>query len=254
MIFGAPPIVTNGLLLNLDAGNSKSYPGSGTTWSDLSGNNNTGTLTNNTFSILGGGSVSFNGSTSVVGLGDNDLFSFTSGGGTDLPFSISGWFRLNAYGSGASAYSIFICKSQYSGTWTREWQLAHNNSNGISLGIFNPDISGTNYLVTAVGTPLQLTTWYFITATYSGSKTNAGMKIYINGIVQTTSNANSGTYTGMGNTVTTVELGRQTATGGIDNGYFNGNMSNVLIYRNKELTTSEIRQNYNALKSRFNLS
>jgi hypothetical protein len=48
MLAHSPSIVMNGLVLCLDAGNSKSYPGSGTTWTDLSGNGNTGTLRNPT--------------------------------------------------------------------------------------------------------------------------------------------------------------------------------------------------------------
>ena len=54
----SPKIITNGLVLSLDAANNKSYPRSGTTWSDLSGNNNTGTLTNGpTFSDSNGGVI-----------------------------------------------------------------------------------------------------------------------------------------------------------------------------------------------------
>lgn len=245
------PIVSNGLVLYLDAANTKSYPGTGTSWLDLSKTSNNGTLTNCTFNSSNIGNIVFNGSTSVVVLGDSDLFSFTSGGGVDLPFSISTWIRLGAYGTGAALYSGLIIKSQYSGGWVREWQLSHGNSTGISFSIFNPDTSGVNYLLVNMGTPLALNTWYFITVTYSGSKTNAGMKIYINGIIQPTSNANGGTYTGMGNTTTTVELGRQNTNGLTDNGNLNGNISNVLIYKNKELTASEVLQNYNATKYRF---
>ena len=58
-----PKIVTDGLVLCLDAGNNKSYPSSGTSWSDLSGNNNNGTLTNGpTFTGSFGGSIVFDGS------------------------------------------------------------------------------------------------------------------------------------------------------------------------------------------------
>jgi len=60
-------IVTNGLVLCLDAGNRKSYPGSGTTWTDLSGNGNTGTLFNTpTFSSANGGSLVFDGTNQYV--------------------------------------------------------------------------------------------------------------------------------------------------------------------------------------------
>ena len=61
------PVVTTGLQLYLDAGNASSYPGSGTTWTDLSGNNLTGTLTNGpTYSATNGGSIVFDGSNDYV--------------------------------------------------------------------------------------------------------------------------------------------------------------------------------------------
>ena len=247
------PIVTNGLVLYLDAANTKSYPGTGTSWLDLSKTSNNGTLTNCTFNSSNLGSISLNGSNSVVGLGDNDLFSFTSGGGVDLPFSICMWVRLNGYGTGGIGYSTLIIKSQFNGSiWAREWQFGHTNTNGLGFGIWSPDTSGLNYItIRQNSSPLLLNTWYFLTGTYSGSKTNAGLKIYINGVLQTTVNDNGGTYTGMGNTSTTVELGRQFIVGATDNGYLNGNISNVLIYKNKELSASEVLQNYNATKYRF---
>ena len=68
----SPRIVTDGLALCLDAGNTKSYSGSGTTWNDLSGNGNTGTLTNGpTYSSDNGGSIFFDGTNDYVSLVDN---------------------------------------------------------------------------------------------------------------------------------------------------------------------------------------
>jgi hypothetical protein len=62
-----PSIVSSGLTLCLDAGNTKSYPGSGSTWTDLSGRGNTGTLTNGpTYSSVSGGSIVFDGSNDYV--------------------------------------------------------------------------------------------------------------------------------------------------------------------------------------------
>ena len=59
---GGKPIVTDGLVLCLDAANPKSYPGSGTTWTDLSGNGNNGTLVNGVgYNSDNGGSLSFDG-------------------------------------------------------------------------------------------------------------------------------------------------------------------------------------------------
>jgi hypothetical protein len=65
--YRGPHIVTDGLILSLDAANNKSYPRSGTTWNDLSGNGNNGTLVNGpTFSSANGGSIVFDGTNDVV--------------------------------------------------------------------------------------------------------------------------------------------------------------------------------------------
>ena len=243
-VYTRPSIVTNGLVLNLDAANIKSYPGSGTTWSDLSGNKLNGTLTNNTYNTLGGGNISFNGTNSVVGLGDSDLFSFTSGGGVDLPFSICIWTKVVVDG-------MLLAKSQYNGSWIREWTLSVNSSGIVSALLFKSDSSA--YLLRSSISSITTNTWNYLSITYDGTKNSSGIKIYINGVLQSTSDGSSGIYNGMTNTSVTLEFGRQYNTGGANN-YLNGNISNVLIYRNKELTATEVLQNYNALKSRFNLS
>jgi hypothetical protein len=80
----SPSIVTSGLVLCLDAANPKSYPGSGTTWTDLSGNGNNGTLVNGpTYSSVNGGSIVFDGS--------NDYISTAYSIGTVSQQSISCW-------------------------------------------------------------------------------------------------------------------------------------------------------------------
>ena len=67
--------VTSGLILNLDASNANSYPGSGTTWYDLSGNNKNGTLTNGpTFSAANGGCIVFDGVNDYVAGGNLGTF------------------------------------------------------------------------------------------------------------------------------------------------------------------------------------
>jgi hypothetical protein len=72
------PIISNGLILYLDAGNAASYPGSGTTWTDVSGNINTGTLTNGpTYSSANGGSIVFDGSNDYVLANNTNLNSLS---------------------------------------------------------------------------------------------------------------------------------------------------------------------------------
>jgi len=87
MLAHSPRIITDGLVLCLDAGNPKSYPGSGTTWTDLSGNGNNGTLTNGpTYNSGNLGSLVFDGVNDYVNLGDLDL---------PAPFTLSIWFKGN---------------------------------------------------------------------------------------------------------------------------------------------------------------
>ena len=93
----SPRIITDGLVLCLDAGNTKSYPGSGTTWTDLSGNGNNGTLTNGpTYSSDNGGSIVFDGS--------NDYVQFTSTSVQTICF----WGRMDA---GIPSLAGLVCKT-----------------------------------------------------------------------------------------------------------------------------------------------
>ena len=82
-----PDINENGLVLFLDAANRLSYPGSGTAWSDLSGNSNTGTLTNGpTFSAGNMGSILFDGT--------NDWINLPTAGFGGTTFSIDFWIKF----------------------------------------------------------------------------------------------------------------------------------------------------------------
>ena len=97
----SPSVVTSGLVLALDAGNTKSYPGTGTTWTDLSGNSNTGTLISSpTFSSVNGGSLTFNGSTNYVDCGNATNLQLYTG-------TIAAWIKAS---SGNSSYRGIIVK------------------------------------------------------------------------------------------------------------------------------------------------
>jgi len=92
-----PKIVTSGLVLALDAGNTKSYPGSGTVWTDLSGNGNTGTLTNGpTFNSSNGGSIVFDGVDDFVNIPYNTYWN-TNVFGTATNFTLECWHKPNVF-------------------------------------------------------------------------------------------------------------------------------------------------------------
>ena len=100
--FHSPRIITNGLVLALDAANVKSYPGSGTVWKDLSGNNNNGTLVNGVGYNSGNlGYLAFDGTYDYVSI---NYPAFTSP--TEL--SIGGFFRKI---SGGSTYETVLHQS-----------------------------------------------------------------------------------------------------------------------------------------------
>ncbi len=89
-----PKTITNGLVLYLDAANKKSYPGSGTTWTDLSGNVYNGTLTNGpTFSAANMGSIVFDGTNDNIQLGNASTFLPTSA------ISLNCWAKTNVTGA-----------------------------------------------------------------------------------------------------------------------------------------------------------
>ena len=109
-VAAAPTIVTNGLILNLDASNTSSYPGTGTVWTDLSGQNNNGTLVNGVgYSSVNGGTLTFDGVNDYVNMGN--IFNFGTG---DFTYEVVVLYNnLTSNASGAT-----IGKDNYSGTNT----------------------------------------------------------------------------------------------------------------------------------------
>jgi hypothetical protein len=139
-----PQIVQNGLVLCLDAGNRKSYPGSGTTWNDLSGANNTGTLTNGpTFSGGNGGSISFD--------GVNDYATATVPTLTD--YSLCFWLYVIALGSG-------------------ERQIFTAPSDAGSISIVNSNWFSWSGTTGRTGAAMSTGRWYNFIMTRTGSTTN----------------------------------------------------------------------------------
>ena len=220
--YRGPNIVTDGLVLALDAANKKSYPGSGTTWYDLSGNLNSGSLVNGpTFDSGNGGSIVFDGGNDYV-----DLVSLTPYSSND-PHTYSAIIKTDTL-------------SQY------RWIINNgSNTEGTSL-IFNglTDKIGFFYsggaAVRNSNTILSTNTIYFITTVYEVGK----VTFYLNGI-----------YDGESTTPSTWSaINTNPRIGSWYNGsyYFNGNIYNIQIY-NRALTPEEVQQNYNATKARFGL-
>jgi hypothetical protein len=225
-----PKTVTNGLVLCLDAADKNSYPGSGTTWTDLTGNGNNGTLTNGpSFNSTNAGAISFDG-TDDYSILTRNIFTNT------LPnFTISIWYRKTGDGT------LFGNHYNYN-NWESVWFST-------SYFIVNAASNDTTNRQTLSYTATQnsATRWHNLVAVNNSSSNY--MKVFLNGQELATKSA---TVVPWNSTVPpTIGANRDFSTGGILYPLI-GNISNIQVY-NRAITTQEINQNYNATKSRFGL-
>jgi len=234
--FAFGKIVTNGLVLALDAADKNSYPGSGTTWRDMSGNGNNGTLTNGpTFNSGNGGSIVFDGTNDFV-VGNQSI-------NTGQNFSVFAWIR-----PGAINVRNAIVGNGYPYISTKGWlfSTATNYGNPLILNSFFISIGSDNAYRTAASNSLVTNTWNYI----GGIVTNGGqdIKLYSNGI-ETSYYGGTLSATTILYDTNELNIGRRYST---SSELFIGFMGNIQIY-NRVLSAQEILQNYNAQKSRFNL-
>jgi len=231
--FDPLPIVTLGLILNLDAGNIASYPGSGTSWTDLSGNNNTGTLTNGpTYSSSNGGAIVFD--------GINDYVESANTADNLGTFTTSAWIKVSTSSSLNTILAKLVNYASGAG-----WLLSVHFGTSPARVQFIIQTNGSNwsgYWTTT--TAISLGSWYKIDVVISN---NVVIAIYINGVSYTVGSQIAGTITTISNSVP-VRIGTDAA----NEYFFPGSISNAQIY-NRALVLSEILQNYNALKGRFGL-
>ena len=220
-IYG-PNIVTDGLVLALDAGSVNSYPGSGTTWYDMSGLGNNATLVNGpTYNSANGGTIVFDGT--------NDRAQ-TSYGPAFGDFTVCVWFKDN----GSGQWGRIVDKSYTDGFFISSY-FATYGANYVGAGIIEPNPPHGIALAYTPGV------YHFFATLRSGTTQN----IYLDGITQT----NTKTVSSNALSATTIALG-DWSNNNIQ--AFNGNIGSCMIY-NRALSTQEILQNYTVQKSRFNL-
>jgi hypothetical protein len=226
-------IVTNGLILDLDAAKRDSYPGTGTTWRDISGQGYTGTLTNGpTFNSNNGGYIVFD--------GVDDRVSRTGAINTGNNFTVNAWIYPTVLGT--TRRSIVGNSYNYN---TRNGWFFCTSGGGINNTFFLSVGADAAYRVAAADT-LSINTWQYVTAVVANG--GGTITLYRNGQSTNTSLSflSSGTITYAD---TEFHIGfRQIA---LPDPY-TGNIAQVSIY-NRALTDAEILQNYNATKGRFGL-
>jgi hypothetical protein len=230
-IYGGPDIITDGLVLDMDFGSSKCYPGSGTVCTDISTSNFNGELVNSPpyTSSTNNKFFNFNGATNnrLIRIPNSTLLD------TQTP-SVEVWIKTNATNQNGFWFEKGTVNTQYSlfqESTSIQWRMVLNGS-----------LSTFSNITVNVG--VNTSSWFQVVGTFiTGSR-----KLYVNGILKNSDSATGTIATNNGG----MSIG---AYGGYSGGrsyYYDGNIAIVRVY-NKELLASEVLNNYNALKGRFGL-
>jgi hypothetical protein len=227
-ISAGPDMVQDGLVLLVDATNPVSYPGNGTTWFDVSGNNNhltfstTPSMTGGTFNTLG------------------------------TVYAYRPYIPVNSATNGYTMEVVLKIKSSLTNTWQNIIQngpagpsrhmIWYNGGSNTFLAIFHTPNDYNN-----ISQQIVFDNWYYLQFTYNPNGDGAnGRRAWINGVEQNVNNTAAGN----------VNVTSSYFTVGVESDLssLKSNSSYSFIrYYNRFLTVSEINQNYNSLKSRFNL-
>ena len=225
--YRGPNIVTDGLVLAIDAGSARSYPGSGTAWNDLSSTASVYTLTNGpSFNSGNGGSFDFDGA---------DDFAATS----SAPIA-----------AGATAYSfeaVFKADTLATQVIWEQGSTAQIGGKRVCMILLSTGTGGFNGQSADFQTSVNysVNVWYNWTITVDTTLSSNKIKIYVNGALSAQGNPTATLNAGADGARVANKLSNSTEN-------FNGKIALVRAY-NKVLTAAEVLQNFNAQKSRFGL-
>lgn len=226
-----PKIVTNGLILALDAANKNSYRGTGTTWTDLSGTGKNLTLINGpTFSDGNMGSIVFDGTNDYAVVNPVSAFNI---------YCISMWFKPTTIINSVSAYKPLIHFKSSTSKYISFGDTTNRVANEYITIVQEP---GDKRTAVNDGGSLSAGVWYNIVFNYESSQYN----IYINNTLKSTT---IGSSTGNVPLITDPDFIYLNSYEGTS-GYLDSSLSMCMIY-NRALTASEVLQNYNATRVRF---
>lgn len=224
------PITKNGLILHLDAGETLSYPGSGTTWFDLSGNGNNATLYNDvTWTKDNGGAFIFNGTNQYAQCPAG--FANFTGGITIFAIvnmgSASNFERIIDFGNGNPNGNIVLARNSTTNRLSFYYFNGTVTTAIVDLGVDRIIYNNTNacYAATANGTTVEM----YRNGSSLGTLADTDLPTNV---------TRNNCYIGRSNWVA--------------DSYFESTMSVIMIY-NRALSASEITQNYNAYKKRFGI-
>ena len=211
----SPKIVTDGLVLYLDAANPNSYVSGSNTWRDISRAGNNGIFPNvPSINNANGGSITFNGSNIYANVGNSPSLDLTT-------FTLATWFK-----STIQTNQILMGKA-----YTISYYM---NMGGGSFSLWT---SGSTIGIPNIG--LQDGNWHYVTATMVGTT----KFLYADGILRTS---------GSGNIPATDSNSLYIGTSATVAIPFSGSIASAQVY-NRALSATEVLQNYNATKTRFGL-
>ncbi len=228
-----PKVITDGLVLCLDAGNIKSYPGSGTTLVDITGKGPNGTLSGATIDTGNGGFVSFDGTNDTVTFPTSSIVL------AEEAFTLGFWVLADDASDNWQCYISSTDSTGGSGNNSAgSWQVGPVSS---KIRFYVRNDAGSDHFLLQSSSSINDDTWYYIAIT----RTSGGSyKMYFNGELEATgSDGDSGTDLDCG----ILALGINRA---YDN-YWDGGVAMAQIYKGKELSVAEVRQNFNATRTRF---
>jgi hypothetical protein len=233
--FAFGKIVTDGLVLALNATDRNSYVSGSTTWFDLSGNNLNGTLVNGpTFNSESGGSIVFDGTNDHITVANNALLN------PSTTITIEAWFNISSFG--INSYAPIVFKQNNFNSSFEQYSLLLAST---LVGFYITGVDRVQKSATSNLDYRNQTTYAVGTCDTS----NDEMKLYINGTLIATT-AFTSTFDISANSLSIGGTSGPAATA--YPGYSNGKIYSVQVY-NRILSVTEILQNYNAQKSRFGL-
>jgi hypothetical protein len=235
-------LVTDGLILNLDAAKLQSYPGTGTNWINLINNPISGGTLYNGTSITGSGknlAITFDGTNDYTEILDNSIIDF----GTSN-FTSNIWIYPSSSLIGNSEYGIINKNNgfQTSTGWGLELSTYEYSSPFPKVDIIGFNSVQSSWGLSSVLAPIRTNTWSNVNLIRTGNK----FDLYVNGSLSATK-INSNVGLNVDNSVN-LTLGKS----GTWQSYFKGNISNFNLF-NKALSPFDVYQNFNALKGRYDI-
>ena len=225
----SPKIATDGLVFYVDAANNRSYPGTGTAWDDLVGENN-GTLTNGpTFSAVNGGGIDFDGTDDYVTIPDHSSLHLATG-------TVSLWFNADDISSGSDVDKLFTKDGGSPAHSAGDFQLCFY---GYKITLSTDNGSGST--VISDTRTVQVGRWYHIVATCDGTNE----RLYVDGNLSVTGSRGDPLF---GTHTEPAEIGNRSRSGASH--AFNGRITAVSVY-NRALTAAEIRTMFDIQRGRF---